>query len=508
MWQNIKSVTAFMCILVYIGAAAFAGMSVYNAVNEQRFDSRQEFAELADFATRAGALGFFTKDYIEDIRERLDLSPAIDALIIDGPYGRAAFEKKSGLISYNGDYPDFNKETLLYGEPQTAQIGTDGGIAASISVLSPLIDFNALLSTARLSFLAILVALTLAFATLIADVSIVKPAVPNSLALLNAASETYVASDSEAPPIPSAATSAAAQADQNEEIEDLGGTEDAAIGQADWQEEIEDLGGAEDAATGQADEYEELEELDGAEESAVGQAYEQEEIEDLGRDEDVATGQADEYEELEELCEAENTAIGQADEYEELEELDEAETPSENPAAGAGLLAAASALYQSDRLAGTDEGTEFPAILQQELTKAEKSGGDLAILSIEGTNADFPSEALIKQAAGFFKTGSRFFEKDDRTGIYIIVPDAGLDEMFAAAKDFYRRAAAETISGGTDLLIGLSARSARNVNGANLLNEAESALDKARADRSLPIVGFKADTKKYNDFIARQRFPV
>jgi hypothetical protein len=492
MWQNIKSVTAFMCILVYIGAAAFAGMSVYNSVNEQRFDSRQEFAELTDFATRAGALGFFTKDYIEDIRERLDLSPAIDALIIDGPYGRAAFEKKSGLISYNGDYPDFSKGTLLYGEPQTAPLGTDGGIAASISALSPLIDFNALLSTARLSFLAILVALTLAFATLIADVSIVKPVVPNSLALLNAAPATYAASDSEAPDIPSAseapaATSAAAQANENEEIEDMGGAEEAAIGQADGHEEIDDLGGAEDAATGQADRHEE--------------------IDDLGGAEDAATGQVDEYEELEELDEAEYVAGGQTDEYEELEELDEAETPSENPAAGAGLLAAASAVYQNDRLTGTDEGTKFPAILQQELTKAEKSGGDLAILSIEGTNADFPSEALIKQAAGFFKTGSRFFEKDDRIGVYIIVPDAGLDEMFAAAKDFYRRAAPEATSGGTDILIGLSARSARNVNGANLLNEADSALNKARADRSLPIVGFKADTKKYNDFIARQRFP-
>jgi hypothetical protein len=430
MWQNIKSVIAFLCILVYIGAAAFAGMNVYNAVNEQRFESRQEFAELTDFAARAGALGFFTQDYIEDIRTRLDVSHAIDALIIDGPYGRAAFEKKSGLIAYNGDYPDFNKEMLLYGEPQTAPFSTDGGMTASISALSPLVDFNALLSTARLSFLAILVAVTLAFVMLIADVSIVKPAAP-------------------APPATQKPLT---------------------------------LGNASSPDT------------------PVMSAHEDAEV--------LSDGwQTDEQEEPEELAEAEDVVGWQTDEYEELEELDGNETPPEKIDAGAGLLAAASAVHQDDRFGGTDEGTELPGVLQQELTKAEKNGKDLAILNIEGTSADFPSEALIKQAAGFFKTGSRFFEKNDRTGVYIVVPDADLDEIFAAAKDFYRRAAAEAKSNGTDLLIGMSARSDRNVSGANLLNEAESALNKARADRSMPVVGFKADPKKYKDFIDRQRFP-
>jgi hypothetical protein len=460
MWQNIKSVTAFVCILVYIGAAAFAGVNIYNAVNEQRFESRQEFAELTDFATRAGALGFFTKEYIEDIRTRLTVLPAIDALIIDGPYGRAAFEKKSGLISYNGDYPDFSKGAQLYGEPQSAPLRADGGIIASISALSPLVDFNALLSTTRLSFLAILVAVTLAFVMLIADVSIVKHAALASETAIPSASETAVPSASEA-----SAGEAAPPGGEAAAVTSGGG-------QTDGYEE---------------DEYEELEELD--------------------ENENTADGQADKHEEPEELEGTEDADGGQTDEYEELEELDEDETPSEKNTAGTGLLAAASALHQDDSFGDTGGETEFSAILQQELTKAEKSGNDLAVLSVEGTSPDFPSEALIKQAAGFFKAGSRFFEKDDRTGVYIVVPDAGLDEIFTAAKDFYRRAVPEAKSGGTYLLIGMSARSSRNVTGINLLNEAESALNKARSDRSLPIVGFKADPEKYKDFIDRQQFP-
>jgi hypothetical protein len=467
MWQNIKSVTAFMCILVYIGAAAFAGVSVYNAVNEQRFEARQEFAELTDFAARAGALGFFTKEYIEDIRVQLDMSPAIDALIIDGPNGRAAFEKKNSLISYNDNHPDFNRKAWLHGEPQTAQFRTDGGIAASISALSPLVDFNALLSTARLSFLAILVAVTLAFAMLIADVSIVKSTVPP---ITPSAEEAAVDTSGWEAPVEASGWEAVVDASAEEAaVYTSGGS------QQDEHEELEELEGVED--DDRLDEYEELEELEG--------------VEDDDR--------LDEYEELEELEGVEDN--DRLDEYEELEELDD-ETPLEKNTAGAGLLAAASALNQS----GTGEETEFPATLQQELDKAEKTGGDLTVLSVEGTNEDFPPEALIKQAAGFFKTGSRFFEKNDRTGVYIIVPNAGLDEIFAAAKDFYRRTDSEATVYGAELLIGMSARSTRNVDGANLLNEAESALSKARSDRTLPIVGFRVDPKKYKDFIDRQRF--
>ncbi|MDR1362456.1 MAG: hypothetical protein LBJ35_00185, partial [Spirochaetaceae bacterium] len=176
MLQNVKSVIAFLCILIYIAAAAFAGIQIHKAVGEQRFESQQEFADLADFAVRAGALGFFSNEYIEDIRTQLDMSKALDAVIIYGPgNNKAAFEKKQGLISYKGDTPGFNKQAKFYRTPQTTPLRVEGNQNISISAFSPLVNFNTLLSTLRLSLLAVLIAVVIAFTTLIIDVSIGKP---------------------------------------------------------------------------------------------------------------------------------------------------------------------------------------------------------------------------------------------------------------------------------------------------------------------------------------------
>jgi hypothetical protein len=550
--------------MVYIGAAIFAGRSIYNAMNEQRFEARQEFEELTDFAARAGALGFFTEEYIEDIRAQLDLSNSIDALIIDGPHGRAAFEKKSGLISYNGDYPNFNENAWLYDEPQTTPLRTDGGIAVSISSLSPLVDFGRLLSTMRLSFLAILVAVTLAFAILVADISIVKPATrpapssdENSAVMYNNGNVTFLSTD-EAPSAPSVGEFADVPlieevADIQYEGEDADiqyEGEDADIRyegeDADIQYEKEkalvqsnrdDVPSIEEVAA--VPSIEEVAAVPSIEEVATVQSIEEETgIPSLGEEaagiqsgrEDAVNESPDEYEELEELKSYDygvpfdeygeagkpygggGVAGGLRDEYEELEELygdeeagEPAFAPPEKNTAGTGLLATAKALYRKDGFDSMDENTEFHEILQQELTKAEKADEDLVVMSVEGTNVNFPSEALIKKAADFFKTGSRFFEKDDGTGVYIIVPDASLNEIFVAAKDFYRQAVLEARSrnSGAELLIGMSARSTRTVTGINFLNEAERALYKARSDKTLPIVGFKADPQKYKDFIDR-----
>jgi hypothetical protein len=529
-------------------AVAFTGVGIYNAVNEQRFESRQEFAELTDFAMSARASGFFTKDYIEGIRARLDVSPSIDALIIDSPTGRAAFEKKSGLISYIGDYPDFNMKAPLYNEPQTALVRTDGGMTASISALSPLIDFNTLLYTARLSFMAILVAVTIAFAALIVDISIVKSAdtTSKSLKLLDTDSESTVGSSGDEPsavhsPVETADVPSvdevldASSGDEPSAIPSSGETTDVPfrdevltdspeyeVSVVPFSVKVDDIpfrdevltdspvdeifavqssGEAADApfGAGQPDEYEELEELEVIDDTDGGQTDEHEEIEEFGVDGQYAVE-----------TDPVTFGSGHSGEYEELDELGDDKTSAEKNTAGTGLLAAASAVYQNDHLGDTVKNVKeergFSAILEQELTEAEKSGNDLALLSIEGTDINFTPEAMIKQASGFFKAGSRFFEKDDGTGIYIVVPDVGLDEIFATAKDFYRRTVFESTShsGDPELLIGISARSTRNVNSTDLLNEAESALNKARFDRKLPIVGFRVNPQKYKDFIDKQ----
>jgi hypothetical protein len=180
----------------------------------------------------------------------------------------------------------------------------------------------------------------------------------------------------------------------------------------------------------------------------------------------------------------------------------------ESPNKSKGLLAAASAMYEIDNFDRMDEDSRFIDILQEELKKSEAAGNEFTLLSIGWTAPGLETEPLIQQAAAFFKYGSRVFEKDEQDGIYIIVPDSGLDEVFAAAKEFHRRVR-ETRPPDiyAELLIGLSTRAERSVNAENFLNEVECALDKAHSDSSLPIVAFKADPKKYKEFTSKHKRP-
>jgi hypothetical protein len=440
MWQKIKYAIAFLCILVYTGSAAFAVMKIHKAITEQRFKARQEFADIADFASRAGVLGFFTKEYLEDVKAQFYASDAIDALIIYGGAGRAAFEKKAGLILYKGDYPNFRENLRLYLTPQTAPLRAEDGLA-SISALSPLIDFNNLLSILRSSFLAILIAVTAAFTTLIFDVSRAKNVSATQKDEIPAGPPPKTRKKPEPEP----------ELDPEFDIE--------------LEPEI-------------VPELEIIPELEIAPEPEIIPEPE------IAPEPEIIP-------ELEIAPEFESAPIDMA--------------AGETGSAEDDLFAASNSIYEEDCVGG-DEKSEFLAILQRELIRAEDEGKDIAVLSIEMADLTLESGELVKEAASFFKSGSRFFEKDEQNGIHIIVPGSGVDEIFTAAKEFHSRVTRKAKSrNGGGLFIGISARSSRSVNSANFMNEAEQAVAKARSDTAFPVVAFKVDVQKYNEFIKRQK---
>jgi hypothetical protein len=495
MWQNVKSIIAFLCILVYISAAALAGINIYKAINEQRFEAQQELADLTDFASRAGALGFFTDAYIEDIKTQLDISKSIDALIIYGPGDKKiAFEKKSGLISYKNDYPDFTKTLRLYRAPQNLPVRTEGNLNVSISALSPLIDFNTLLSLLRSSLLAILVAVVVAFITLIVDVSLAgdtaqgggappvveRDIVPEAIVLPDKTEPD--AEETESPEMP-----------EDEEIFDIDTGEPEA--EAEETVQIESTPDENEAAAAEIDTL--LENTDDFENP--DELFSELPLQNESVVEDETPPESETPPAIEAVIREEESA--EAPEPAPIE--DEAAALPDSK----GLLAMASALYETDNFDSMDnDELEFPDILQGELRRAEKEGKDLTLLDIEWSVGSLSLETLVKQASDFFKQGSRFFEKENGEGVYIIVPDSGLDEVFTETKEFHKRARAEKHAEfNAELLIGLSARSDRSVDAMNLLNEAERALAKARADIALPIVAFKVDPQKYKEFISKKR---
>ncbi|MDR3356675.1 MAG: hypothetical protein LBO04_05740 [Spirochaetaceae bacterium] len=491
MWQNVKSVIAFFCILIYIGAAAFAGIKIYEAVNEQRFNARQEFDDLTDLASRAGAFGFFTREYIGDLKTQFDMSKTLDALIVYGPEGaKFAFEKRAGLISYKDDYPGFNKKIKLYRAPQNAPLRAEGNLNVSISAISPVLDFNTLLSILRSSMLAILVAVCVAFFTLIADVSMIE-----------AASETRSSARPAPDPVEDGDTFESSVGGFDDFLGEMPG------GEADIDGEPVSPAG-EAPQDGDADAVEEPEAL--TDESPQDGDADAAEEPDALTDESPQDGDADAAEEPDVLTD-ESPQDGDADAVEEPDVLTD-ESPQDGDAdlgnrkepPGLGLLAAANALYQTDGFDNNGGIPEFRNILQDELNKAEAGGGDLVLLNIEWTTPGLSCKPLIKQAASFFSNGSRFFEKDGQEGLYITVPGCSLDEAFVRAKEFHRHAREKKPQEVyAELLIGMTARSLRSVGASSFLNEAEHALDKARMDSALPIVAFKVDPEKYNEYARR-----
>jgi hypothetical protein len=133
------------------------------------------------------------------------------------------------------------------------------------------------------------------------------------------------------------------------------------------------------------------------------------------------------------------------------------------------------------------------------LDKAEQTGGDVVLLSMEWARPDLTYQQLMNYAAFEWKEGCRFFEKPDCNGVYIIVPDSSLDELLTAAKSFHRKVRAELGAQDARMLIGISARLMRDVDSHNLLNEAEQAIAKAR-ELGLPIMAFKADPNRFKEF--------
>ncbi|MDR0409639.1 MAG: hypothetical protein LBH18_04495 [Spirochaetaceae bacterium] len=574
MWQNVKSLIAFFCITIYIAAAAFAVVRIYKAIGEQHFESRQEFADLKDFAARASASGVLSGEYIEDIKTQLDMSKAIDAVIIYGPGGsKAAFEKKPGLISYQSGRPDFNRQIKLYRAPQTAPFGTEGGQSVNISAFSPLVNFNTLLLALRSSFVAILVALIIAFFTLIVDVSLEKTELSSAKKNVSRFTndnrsepemergalptsgespdgENSPQTDTEAARFEETQAPVEPEAAQTEEIPSLAGPEAAPIEEMSSPVEqgivqVEEIGYSTEPETVQSEEIsllidpeidqtekisystepetiqsEEISslidpEIDQTEEIHYSAESESDLIEETPPPDELETAQVEETssstdpetDQTEEIYYSDEQEIAQTEEGLSPTGFEDAQIEESLPIAeqeNEGLLAAANAMYETDNFGIMDDDRTFIDDLKHELRKAEHDGIDLSLLCIEWSAAGLQEEVLVKQAAAFFKNGCRVFEREG--GVYIIMPGVELDDVFADAKEFHRRAR-ELMPQNVyvELLMGISARSGRSVSAMNLLNEAERALDKARADSALPIVAFKADPQKYREFARRQK---
>jgi hypothetical protein len=176
-WQKIQTVVAIACIGIYICSALYVGIRIYGESQWQNKLAEREFADLKDFASSAGVLGFSSAAFKRDIEDAIALSRTLQAVIIIGPRNAALVaEKTPDLVRWDGYYPRFNGGFNMLKRLQPAPLSIKGN-NVTISVLASTLDFDVLLSILRPAFAGVLVALIVSFFMLIAEVYFQKSAV-------------------------------------------------------------------------------------------------------------------------------------------------------------------------------------------------------------------------------------------------------------------------------------------------------------------------------------------
>jgi hypothetical protein len=166
----ITAIIASVCIIVYLAALVFAVVRIYISIDERRMAAEQEFFDIADRASAAAVLGFMDEPFIQTMEDALAASQTLEGLIISGPNGEYAFEKKAGsVINWVNNSPRFKTRFDLYREPLYQHLRIEGLRNVNIRATAGILDYDILTSILKRTLMLILAALILAFFTLLLE---------------------------------------------------------------------------------------------------------------------------------------------------------------------------------------------------------------------------------------------------------------------------------------------------------------------------------------------------
>ncbi|MDR0908520.1 MAG: hypothetical protein LBM77_02025 [Spirochaetaceae bacterium] len=164
------TIIAFFCIIIYAGALGFAAYRVWTSVKDRTLLAEKEFFALADLASGAGAANFMNDSFQTMIQDALDNSLTLEALIISGPSGEYAFERKRGdLINWVGSSPRFSRKFPVSSTPFYSPIRMEGLRNVSISAVFQYIDYGELITILKYTLMLTLGGLAIALISFVID---------------------------------------------------------------------------------------------------------------------------------------------------------------------------------------------------------------------------------------------------------------------------------------------------------------------------------------------------
>jgi hypothetical protein len=169
MRNKVSSIVACISILLYAAAIGIGAIRILAGMNERRAIAQREFYDLADTASSAGALGFMEERFKDAVRDAVDASRTLQAVIITGPFGvEFTYERDdNGLIAEEGDTPRFQRRFGVSRNPHFSPLRVDGLRNATIQAVSADIDYPAFSRILLQSLFLVLVATVLSAVTLL-----------------------------------------------------------------------------------------------------------------------------------------------------------------------------------------------------------------------------------------------------------------------------------------------------------------------------------------------------
>jgi len=160
------SVIAALCIIIYLFALVQGAVRVYLSMDERKFTAEQEFSDIADLALSAGIQGFMDERFVNSINKALSSSKTLEAVIITGPGGGNAFEKKQGYaISWVNNSPRFKNKFYFLQENLYRPLALPDVRNANIKAVANAFDYADSTKIMKETLFLILIGFALSFFT-------------------------------------------------------------------------------------------------------------------------------------------------------------------------------------------------------------------------------------------------------------------------------------------------------------------------------------------------------
>ncbi|WP_461257949.1 nucleotidyl cyclase domain-containing protein [Treponema sp. R80B11-R83G3] len=162
------SIIAAICIVIYLFALVQGAVRIYLSIDGRKITAEQEFSGIADVALSVGNQGFMNDRFINTINNALTSTKSLEALIITGPDGGNAFEKRPGhAIAWVNNEPRFKNKFYFLNENLYKPLAISDLRNANIKGVANAFDYPEFIKIMKETLFLILIGFAVSFFTLL-----------------------------------------------------------------------------------------------------------------------------------------------------------------------------------------------------------------------------------------------------------------------------------------------------------------------------------------------------